>query len=179
MSGLLFLLGTGLEAVFVLSSWSNIWRISAFPLFFGAFATMIASASGISLSLHFTTTRQLRPWEQASDLEEGRMRMSSEKNAKYLDQDILRDLRMGSVDPLRKGSLQTFGPKNQFADEEWVPAYEKKWLWRRMVDVTVRNHNKYIRVLQNSVVAGSILWGALIGTALVTGCYFIPSFGYF
>jgi hypothetical protein len=179
LSGLLFFLGVGLEALFVLSSWSPLWRISSFPLFFGAFAIMITSASGMCLLLHFTTKRQLRPWEQASDLEEGRMKMSSEKNAKYLDHEILRDMRMGSVDPLRKASLQTFGPKNEFADEEWVAAYEKKWLFRRIVDVSVRNHNNYIRVLQNSVVASAVLWGGLIAVALCASCYFIPSFGMF
>ena len=179
LSGLLFFLGVAMETLFVLSSWSNIWRISCFPLFFGAFAVMIASASGLSLFLHVASKRQLRPWEQASDLEEGRMKMSSEKNTKYLDQEILRDMRMGAVDPLRKASLQTFGAKNEFADEEWVAAYEKKWLLRRILDVSVGAHSKYIKVLQDSIVASAVLWGGLIATVFCAGCYFIPPFDLF
>ena len=81
------------------------------------------------------------------------------------------------VDPLRKANLKTMGPRNEFWDEEWVGAYEGKWLFSRVFDGTVAVRNRHLSVLQDAVVAGSVLWGALIALLLTAGSVFVPELG--
>lgn len=81
------------------------------------------------------------------------------------------------VDPLRKGSLRALGPKNEFWDEEWVRAYGRKWLFRRVFDGTVEVQDRRVRVLQDAVVAGSVLWGAVVAVLLTAGSMIVPALG--
>ena len=124
----------------------------------------------ISMVLHLKGRRQLRPWEQGAELESGTL--SKRHLRKNTSESVL-----SYIDPLRKASLQTLGPKNEFWDEEWVRAYEKKWLYRRVVDGTVAVQNRHLTVLQDAVVAGSILWGSLIALLLTAGSVFVPELG--
>ena len=167
LAALLLLLAAGLDAFLVLTDWSRLWRLACAPLWFTAFCGLIASASGLCMALHIRGRRQLRPWEQGVDLERGtRYRRHVRKKTSE-----------SAVDPLRKPSLQTLGPKNEFWDEEWVRTYERKWLFRRVFDGTVVVQNRHLAVLQDAVVAGSVLWGALIALLLTAGSVFVPELG--
>ena len=168
---LILLLAVGLNAFLILTDWSRLWRLACAPLWFTAFCGLIASGSGLCMALHLKGRRQLRPWEQGADLEGGGG-LSRRHVRKKTSESVL-----SYVDPLRKQSMQTLGPKNEFWDEEWVRAYEKKWLFRRVVDGTVAVQNRQLSVLQDAVVAGSILWGSLIALLLTAGSIFVPELG--
>lgn len=165
----LLLLTAGLDAFLIVTDLSRLWRLACAPLWFTAFCGLIASASGLCMALHVKGRRQLRPWEQGVDLEGGTGKRHLRKNT---GESVL-----SHVDPLRKPSLQTLGPKNEFWDEEWVRAYERKWLHRRVLDGTVAVQNRQLGVLQNAVVAGSVLWGSLIALLLTAGSVFVPELG--
>ncbi|KAL2112590.1 hypothetical protein VUR80DRAFT_7015 [Thermomyces stellatus] len=167
---LLLLVTVGLDAFLILTELSRLWRLVCAPLWFTAFCGLIASGSGLCLVLHIKGRRQLRPWEQGGELESGTF--SKRHMRKNTGESVL-----SYVDPLRKPSLQTLGPKNEFWDEEWVRAYEKKWLYRRVVDGTVAVQNRHLAVMQDAVVAGSVLWGSLIALLLTAGSVFAPELG--
>jgi hypothetical protein len=175
LSALLIMLGIGVNALLVLSSWSRLWRLTSAPPLFTGFAILIAAGNGVSLTLHLCHRRQLRPWEHSGDVERGNIHMQKGHGHKRTNTS---DSVFG-VDPLRKGSLQPFGPKNAFGDEEWVRVYESKWLWRRMLDRHAPAQNRYIKVLQDGVIASAVLWSGVVSTGLVVGSYFIPSFNLF
>ncbi|SPO03443.1 uncharacterized protein DNG_06126 [Cephalotrichum gorgonifer] len=176
LSVLLLLLAAGLDAFLILTDWSRLWRLTCLPLFFTAFCVIIASGSGLSLALHLRGARQLRPWEQAADVEAAAAAAGYSK--KHLRKNTGDSVLSFDADPLRKGSLRPLGPKNDFWDEEWVRVYEKKWLFRRVLDGTVPVQNRHVSVLQDAVVAGSVLWGSLIAILLTAGSIFVPALGY-
>lgn len=165
----LLLLTLALGAFLILTDWSRFWRLVCAPLWFTAFCTMIASGSGVCMVLHLKHERQLRPWEQATDLESSTLRGHMRKNTS--------ESSLSYVDPLRKPSLRALGPKNEFWDEEWVRAYGKKWFFRRVFDGTTAVQDRRVRVLQDAVVAGSVLWGAVVAVLLTAGSMFVPELG--
>ncbi|OHW91507.1 regulator of g-protein RGS [Colletotrichum incanum] len=153
---LLLVLGLGLDVALILSSFSRYYRLLSTPLLFAGLAILVAALDGVSLSLHLSRRRHIRPWE-VPDLEAG----------------------TGAVDLLRKPSLQTLGPENVFSGEEWVAAYERRRLWRRVFERSSVSLNRDLRILQDGVVAGAVLWAALATVGLGVGSIFIPSYNMF
>jgi hypothetical protein len=68
VGSLLFLLGTGLDIVLILSHQSHYLRILCLALWWPGLALLFAALRGLCLILHFHNLRQLRPWEQSPDL---------------------------------------------------------------------------------------------------------------
>jgi hypothetical protein len=181
---LTFLLGLALVIVLALSSWSRFWRLAAVPLWLGGLTTFIAAVEGVCLVMHARNRRQLRPWDQAVDLEAGgfgggrRPSLASlgggsgKKHARG-DSDASA---FSAVDPLRKPSLQSFGPKNEFGDEPWVAHYRGKFLLWRVWDVTAASQNASLRVMQNKVVVSAALWSLVVTVVLAAGVCFIPNY---
>lgn len=169
LAALLLVVTLALDAFLIVTDWSRLWRLVCAPLWFTAFCAMIASGSGLCMVLHLKNKRQLRPWEQAADLESATPRGHKRKNTS--------ESSLSYVDPLRKGSLRALGQKNEFWDEEWVGAYGKKWLFRRVFDGTAAVQDRRVRVLQDAVVAGSVLWGAVVAVLLTAGPIFVPALG--
>jgi hypothetical protein len=167
----LILFGVSLDAAFVLSTWSQFWRISCIPLWFTGFAIFISAVDGVDLVLHTASRRQLRPWELGVDLEAGSKESIFRRHLRKGTDDSA----LTVVDPLRKPSLQTLGPKNDFVDDPWVTQQSNTWLLRRTFDITISSQNKYLRILQNGVVIGAVLWSGAITFGLALGSLFIPS----
>lgn len=169
LGALLLIVTLGLDAFLMMTGWSRFWRLVCAPLWFTAFCPMVASGSGVCMALHLKSKRQLRPWEQAADLESATLRGRMRKNTS--------ESTLSYVDPLRKESLRALGPKNEFWDEEWVRAYGRKWLFRRVFDGTTAVQDRRVRVLQDAVVAGSVLWGAVVAVLLTAGSMIVPALG--
>ncbi|KAK3946336.1 hypothetical protein QBC46DRAFT_415328 [Diplogelasinospora grovesii] len=85
------------------------------------------------------------------------------------------------VDPLRKASLQTFGPRNDDHNSpewSWVKLYGQKPMLQRVYEKeaeTVAVQNKGIRLLQDRAVFFAILWGGVVASILTVGSLFIPA----
>lgn len=81
------------------------------------------------------------------------------------------------VDPLRKASLQVFGPKNEFDTEPWVAGYKRKAWLRKVFDETVPVQSKALLMMQDRVVFSAFLWAGLVATGLTVVSLFIPGGG--
>ncbi|AEO71523.1 uncharacterized protein THITE_2123999 [Thermothielavioides terrestris NRRL 8126] len=83
------------------------------------------------------------------------------------------------VDPLRKPSLQVFGPANDYSGEPWTSAYKAKGLVRRVFDETVPVQDKALVMWQDRTVFVALVWAGAVSTALAVGSLFVPSGGLF
>ncbi|KAK3321132.1 hypothetical protein B0T19DRAFT_259327 [Cercophora scortea] len=80
------------------------------------------------------------------------------------------------VDPLRKPSLQTFGPRNDYGQEEaWAASYQRKTVLARIFDETAPVQNEALRLLQDRTIFFAVLLGGLGATALTVGSLFAPA----
>ncbi|KAK3683997.1 hypothetical protein B0T22DRAFT_538968 [Podospora appendiculata] len=80
------------------------------------------------------------------------------------------------VDPLRKTSLQTFGPRNDYAQEEaWAASYQRKTVLAKIFDETAPVQNESLRLLQDRTIFFAVLLGGLGATALTVGSLFAPA----
>ncbi|GKT47048.1 uncharacterized protein ColSpa_07229 [Colletotrichum spaethianum] len=168
----LLVLSLVLDVILILSRASQYYRLLPTPVLFVGLMILIAALDGVSLSLHLSHSRHVRPWE-VPDLEAGTG--ADKRHRRTATPESV----AGAVDPLRKPSLQTLGPENVFSEEGWVAAYERRPLWRRVFERTSASQNRHLRILQDGVVAGAVLWAALATVGLGAGSIFIPSYNMF
>ena len=139
--------------------------------------------------LHFKNVRQLRPWEQEHDEEDdthqdntipklstdSRERTPSPGGHSRKNNSVS-STASSRLDPLRKESLQTFGPRNDYTREDsWRVAYRKKGVLDKMFDETVPVQNRALRMLQDRTVFFAVLWGGVGASVLTVGSLFIPA----
>lgn len=79
------------------------------------------------------------------------------------------------VDPLRKSSLQTFGPKNDPSREPWVKRYAAKSLYQKIFEVTTPVQNQTLQLLLDRTIFFAIIWGGLVSSVLTVASLFVPS----
>lgn len=81
------------------------------------------------------------------------------------------------LDPLRKESLQTFGPRNEYTreDDGWRVSYQRKGVFGKIFDETVPVQNRGLRMLQDRTAFFAVLWGGVGASALTVGSLFIPA----
>ena len=201
VGSLLLLLGTVVDILFMLSGLSRFLRILSILLWWPGFTVSIAAIRGLCIVLHFRNLRHVRPWEQFADAEPDEARECPK--AKALDEDSddedsSRDPEKGVsgsrdrrkhvrtntkssqtsvVDPLRKASLQTFGPKNDYAREPWVRLYAAKSLWSRVFEATVPAQNRTLVLLQDRTIFFAVLWGGVLASMLTVVSLFVPVVG--
>ncbi|OHE99168.1 hypothetical protein CORC01_05449 [Colletotrichum orchidophilum] len=174
----LIILGLGLDVALILSSFSRYYRLLSMPLLFSGLAILVAALDGVSLSLHLARRRHIRPWE-VPDLEAGTGAARKHDRVAHRRAATSESV-AGAVDPLRKPALSTLGPENNlFSGEEWVAAYGRRWLWRRVFERSRASRNLHLRILQDGVVAGAVLWASLATIGLGVGSVFIPSYHLF
>ena len=178
------LLGFGLDIFFTLSRLSHFYRIICLAIWWPGFSVFIAAIQGICIFLHLRNLRNLRPWEQFGDLEhisedngdynaEPRKSISSEKGTNYGHSRNASTF--SRVDPLRKASMQSFGPSNDFHGEPWVKHYADGSLLYKIFDGTTKVGNHQIQLMQDRVVFFAVCWGGLVSTVLTVASLFIPS----
>ncbi|KAK0706535.1 hypothetical protein B0T26DRAFT_459930 [Lasiosphaeria miniovina] len=83
-----------------------------------------------------------------------------------------------NTDPLRKTSLQTFGPRNQYArDAGWAAAgwARRPLVLGRIFGETVRVQNGALQLLQDRAVFFAVLYGGLAASALTAASLFAPA----
>jgi len=179
--------GIALDVSLMLSRADHFVRIACLALWWPGLTALIAACSGVCIVSHVRGVRALRPWEQfpdaapaaaatdetarssvsfghADDLEKGRVSIDSTRRATF-----------SRMDPLRKGSLQAFGAKNDFEQEEWVRKYADLPLHRKIWEPTMTAQNGSVRMMQDRVVFGSVVWAGAISTTLTVASIFIPS----
>jgi hypothetical protein len=79
------------------------------------------------------------------------------------------------ADPLRKPSLQVFGPANVYAGEPWMAGYEGKGVMSKVFDETVVVQNEALMRWQDRTVFFALLWGGVGAAALMVVSLFLPS----
>ncbi|KAH6623002.1 hypothetical protein F5144DRAFT_605536 [Chaetomium tenue] len=79
------------------------------------------------------------------------------------------------VDPLRKPSLQVFGPANEYGGGQWMAGYEGKGVMSKVFDETVVVQNKALMMWQDRTVFFALLWGGIGAAALMVVSLFLPS----
>lgn len=178
---LVFLLGLAMDAVFILSSLSRFLRLVSFVLWWPGLVLFMAAAQGICVFLYARNLRQLRPWEQVQY--SGRSsRMDDDELSEYGDEKGRSKSRgapsraAAVIDPLRKGSMQTFGEANHWEREARMEPYcdGSKSLVYKIWEETVQTQNQTIRRLQHRIVLLSICWASVISTVLAVGLLFVP-----
>ncbi|KAK0704688.1 hypothetical protein B0H67DRAFT_356281 [Lasiosphaeris hirsuta] len=185
---LLVLLGIGLDAFLILSRQSHFLRIACLVLWWPGFTVLIAAYKSLCIVLHFNGARQLRPWELANDLEQQDTDDSSpsftptekDRDGKHsyrhhCRKDTQSSLSSRGADPLRKTSLQTFGPKNDYSREQWFALYRQKSLAQRIFGETAPVQNAALRLLQDRTVFYAVLCGGLLASGLTVASLFAPS----
>lgn len=83
------------------------------------------------------------------------------------------------IDPLRKSSLQTFGPGNDPGSEPWVGRYAAKPLRERVFEAATPVQNQSLQLLRDRAVFLAVLWGGLASSAVAVASLFVPSEGLF
>jgi hypothetical protein len=187
------LAGFFLATILTISSASRYYRIFAFIPWLIGFATIVASYKGLCIILHHSHQRNLRPWEQdGSDVQksqssldrrtssssraDGRATKMSSKMRNYDDQDVDEDWGLRSTPT----SMDTFGPKNSFEQELWVTEYEKTPLLKKILrEKCVWTQNETLRLLQDKIVLGAHLWGAIISVPLTIAFVTLPKGSFF
>lgn len=165
VGGLVFLLGCGLDAVLILTapSVSPFLRLLCILLWWPGLAVFLAACKSLCLLLFLRGVRELRPWEMFPGDEEDK---GEDKGGEK-----------GDADPLRKGSLRTFGPKNDCSQERWAVMYRARPVWKKVLDETRPVMNPGLRALQERTIFKCVLWAGMGSAVLAVGSLFVPSMG--
>jgi hypothetical protein len=197
MAFTVIMIGFLANQVLVLSSLSQFYRVLSIILWWPGFTTLIAAIQGLCLILQVRSLRQLRPWEQEQLVEDAdadddthELNSAAEVTTHISsDDDGPRSKQAwhGSVirvtsrlpssrndDPLRKPSMQTFGPANKYRRRAFVKAYQSKTITRKIWDDAVKTRNRNVKMLQDRTLFLSICWGGAISSVLTVVSLFIP-----
>ncbi|KAI3394811.1 hypothetical protein diail_2213 [Diaporthe ilicicola] len=197
MAIIIVMVGFLVNQVLVLSSLSQFYRVLSIILWWPSFTTLIAAIQGLCIILQLRSLRQLRPWEQEyldedvdadgqghelNSAAEVTTHISSDNDRRRSKQPahggaIRVTSRLSSSrndDPLRKPSMQTFGPANKYRRRAFVRAYQAKPMVRKIWDDAVKTRNKNIKMLQDRTLFLSICWGGAISSVLTVVSLFIP-----
>lgn len=175
-----------LAILLTLSHASRWWRIWALPLWILGFSGLIAAYKGLCVIMHKSATRALRPWEQElADIESAKTarRNSSESGCTKDGRTIQLASRTTEYDEekdqYRPSSLQTFGGKNEWDEEEWVEKYNKKSFFSKAWDKETWIQDENLRFLQDKIVLGANLWAAIISFPLTVVFVALPKGNFF
>jgi len=230
---MLVLLGIVIDVGLILSRQHHFLRILCLLFWWPGVTVLLAALRGVCVVLHWRYTRQLRPWEQDNDLDNGsrtgehivynhggqvdieddegdttpfkekacpisgvvdavvvtakKHHHHSRKNTQASSVSLSSIGSLGA-DPLRKTSMQFFGPRNyDTTDEEawrWQGVYEKKSIVEKIFcprngNGCVPVQNSSVRLVQDKVVLFAVIWGGVVSAAMTVGSLFIPSVGLF
>jgi len=199
LGALSVLIGAGLDAILILSKQSRFVRILCLIFWWPGFTVFIAACKSLCLLLHLRDVRELRPWEMfpsdkdaesavkdvyspspqvmsAGDKESGvaGFNFVGQHSRKNTNDSTGSDSTPGGSDPLRKPSMRTFGPKNDYSDMKWYHLYSKRSVFSKIMDQTTPVQNPTLRAMQNRTIFYAVLWGGLLTAALVVGSLMVP-----
>ncbi|KAI1376037.1 hypothetical protein F4677DRAFT_420084 [Hypoxylon crocopeplum] len=162
-----------LDLILILSKLNRLVRLSALPLWYIGLYILLIGGRGVSTRLYMDRKRQLRPWEKAATADLESTPVEPQNPTTDSPEDKKQDPKRAK--PPRKESLQPFGPANDFEGQPWVRLYQEKPLWQKVFDVSVVNHNRHLRALQDRAVFTALLWASLLVVVLTVGSVLIPS----
>ncbi|KAM7209502.1 hypothetical protein V8F20_000240 [Naviculisporaceae sp. PSN 640] len=191
MGILLILIGFAIDIILILSRRSNFLRIVCLVPWWPGITSFIAGWKCLCVILHFKNERQLRPWEQEThyihqdededeEVEQDKPKDKGDtpgtKQHPRQNHSISSTTSSRPIDPLRKESLQTFGPKNDYTmeKEEWFSSYKQKGIMDKIFDETIPVQNRALRMLQDRTVFFAVLCGGVGASVLTVGSLFIP-----
>lgn len=190
LATLVILVGFAVDVLLVMSRMDRLWRIACVGIWWPGFAVLFAAANGICLSLYTKQLRHLRPWEQfpdaVADDDDDKPPWSevdpvdkAEKGCGKHAPRVSHKRKFSQVDPLRKASLQSFGPANEWSGEPWVQRYRKLSWYRKVFAPSVRVPRTGLRRLQLRVVAWCLAGALLVSTVLAVVSLVVSEFGLF
>ncbi|KAL2193475.1 hypothetical protein P885DRAFT_45228 [Corynascus similis CBS 632.67] len=178
---LLVALGFGLDVLLILlggGGLSAYWRALCVVLWWPGLTVLVAAARGVCIVLRARgRARQVRPWEDHDVLDWAGIKAWREhKRAGTEDSAFsLASSAASMLDPLRKPSLQVFGPANDYSGEPWSTRYDAKSVWSKVFDETVVVQNKALVMWQDRTILFAFLWGGAGAAALTVISLFVPS----
>ncbi|KAI1093377.1 hypothetical protein F5B19DRAFT_132728 [Rostrohypoxylon terebratum] len=176
---LLLSLGFVLDVIMILSNFHRLARLSAVPFWYIGLYVLLIEGRGISIRLYMDRKRHLRPWEQietpGSEDTQPKVSASQTEALKSTDTSGNKKQDTARIEPPAKASMQPLGPANNFGEEAWFIAYQRKPFWEKVFDVSVVNRNRHLRSLQDRAVFTSLLWASFLMVALTVGSVLIPS----
>jgi hypothetical protein len=186
---MLVTLGLALDIFLILSRLNHFFRILCVVLWWPG-VTVVAAASrwGVCLLLHFRNVRHVRPWEliiddgvdTTSDTSDAAENGDFHKHMrKETAASVATTVSSRGPDPLRKPSLQTFGPKNEPDSEPWAKMHACKTVYGKIFDEALTVQNQSLQLMQDRAVFLAIVWGALAASVLAIGSLFVPGGGVF
>lgn len=171
VGALLIVLAVILDMILILFSLHRLTRLSAVPFWYVGLCILLIEGRGISIGLYINHRRQLRPWEQVANAELERAQPEVEAGrVESHDPTDLSDQRIQDSE-----SLQALGSANGLEREEWVHLYQGKSAWQKIFDVSVVNHNRHLRALQDRAVLTALLWAGFLVIVLTVVSVLIPS----
>lgn len=179
---------------------SAYWRALCVVLWWPGLTVLVAAARGVCIVLLARgRARQVRPWEDHDVLDwagisgdgvgggeeksdfglEGRRGEEAWREHKRAGTEdsafSLASSAASMLDPLRKPSLQVFGPANDYSGEPWSTRYDAKSVWSKVFDETVVVQNKALVMWQDRTILFAFLWGGAGAAALTVISLFVPS----
>ncbi|KAL2147853.1 hypothetical protein VTI28DRAFT_3331 [Corynascus sepedonium] len=179
---------------------SAYWRAVCVVLWWPGLTVLVAAARGVCIVLRARgRARQVRPWEGHDVLDwagisgdgvgggeeksdfglEGRRGEEAWREHKRAGTEdsafSLASSAASMLDPLRKPSLQVFGPANDYSGEPWSTRYDAKSVWSKVFDETVVVQNKALVMWQDRTILFAFLWGGAGAVALTVISLFVPS----
>lgn len=165
--------------ILTLSHVSRWWRIFAATQWFIGITTLIAAYKGLCVILHASHMRTLRPWEDdasihsaTTDLEMGNKRASKTPMTLQLSE----KLNNGTIK-----NLSTFGAAKRTSGEieEWERSYSEKPLIKKIFDKSTWTQDETLRLLQDQIVLGAQVWGAILTVILTVIFVALPAGNFF
>jgi len=193
---LLVLLGLILDTLLILSRQSHFLRITCLVLLWPGLTILIAAYKRLCVVLHFYSERQLRPWELFGDSPEEKGMADDDDAFPFPEKDkssssgggfrkhsrvstSISSIGSHGADPLRKSSLQPFGPKNNTGGDKWASQYDSQGMLQRIMGETAPVQNTALKLLQDRTMFLAVLWGGLLASALTAASLFVPAGNFF
>lgn len=182
---LLTILGLALDVLLVLSRLNHFLRILCITLWWPGMVILVAASRyGVCIFLHLRNVRQVRPWELVNDDVGGKLDdVNTLRSDAYVRRHSRKDTASSTLttlssrgpDPLRKPSLQTFGPKNEADAESSTKPHVSTSLYGKIFGDDVSIQNRSLQRMQDRAVLISVVWGGVAASVLAVASLFLPS----
>jgi len=194
------MIGMGLDAALILSRLSRFLRIVCVVFWWPGLTVFIAACKSLCLLMHMRDVRELRPWEifpgdtesegetakdvytytpqtrtsgpLSAEMKEGGVSFVGTHSRKNTGDSAV-TTEKGS-DPLRKASMRTFGPRNDYSDMRWYHLYSKRSVWSKILDQTTPVQNPTLRKMQDRTIKFAVMWGGFISAVLTVASVLAP-----
>ncbi|OTB14692.1 hypothetical protein K445DRAFT_23221 [Daldinia sp. EC12] len=141
----LIILAVLLNVILILSTADRLSRLSAVPLWYAGFYTLLIEGRGISIRLYMNQKRQSRPWERPTNSKMGVTSVNPKADdfeqielgdGKSSPRSEGQDMTMEDY-PMKEESVKVTGLVDDLTKGSWVELYRQKSIWQKVFDVSV------------------------------------------